>query len=161
MTAAPYVGNTPTDVGKTRCRLLWLYASWKHPPRTWGRRHHGPCVVERLRNTPTNVGKTVPGQYVYAYCQKHPHERGEDLIEMLHVKPHIETPPRTWGRRVPQMSFRNRQRNTPTDVGKTISWFCLLCYLQKHPHRRGEDMFFKWRIWENKETPPQTWGRHS
>ena len=49
--------------------------------------------------------------------------------------------------------------NTPTSVGKTTRSTSSLAASRKHPHKRGEDPGFeRWSI-DDKETPPQAWGR--
>src|SRR5690606_24710270 len=71
-------GNTPTDVGKTWCGYNAARVLGKHPhgrgedaqerisgqpaaetpPRTWGRQRQLSDLSGRIRNTPTDVGKT-------------------------------------------------------------------------------------------------------
>ena len=92
-------GNTPTCVGKTvtdttreatgrkhphvrgeDCILFWDAAYPKEtPPRTWGRPCFSTTRAQRLRNTPTCVGKTRHPRKAGMCRQKHPHVRGEDL----------------------------------------------------------------------------------
>ena len=52
------------------------------------------------RNTPTNVGKTWQVGPNLGPTWKHPHERGEDFTQMAQEDGEVETPPRTWGRRL-------------------------------------------------------------
>ncbi len=112
------LGNTPTPVGKTqsdqhidqikrkhphargedsKCNP-YILADKETPPRPWGRRWAVIIRSQRVRNTPTPVGKT-PG----ACCEardlgKHPHARGEDPLSSIWKKSTAETPPRPWGR---------------------------------------------------------------
>ncbi len=51
--------------------------------------------------------------------------------------------------------------NTPTGVGKTVAFKSNSRPGQKHPHRRGEDYASKAKRVDEKETPPQAWGRPS
>ena len=51
----------------------------------------------------------------------------------------METPPRTWGRLRHSPVLWRSQRNTPTDVGKTLLAQRWDVGCQKHPHGRGED----------------------
>ena len=71
----------------------------------------------------------------------------------------LETPPQAWGR--PQYITRNVlcYGNTPTGVGKTLQALYLQNGLQKHPHRRGEDISRSTNWSSETETPPQAWGR--
>ena len=136
--AAP-VRNTPTHVGKTACQRLRRQPYQKHPhargedgfpevlrdlgaetpPRTWGRRGARPRRHPCRGNTPTHVGKTDTAPPQRAQARKHPHARGEDSYWMGAYFPHLETPPRTWGRLHKAGNFPRRVRNTPTHVGKT------------------------------------------
>ncbi len=48
------------------------------PPRAWGRQYSVIVGEARFGNTPTCVGKTLPGIPGMAGNKKHPHVRGED-----------------------------------------------------------------------------------
>ena len=173
--------NTPTHVGKTDAQPAGRLKAGKHPhargedvrrpekmksepetpPRTWGRRSGRSGSTTRKGNTPTHVGKTLE---IFSPChsaRKHPHARGEDVraISIAGVK--IETPPRTWGRRIECSGPDGEPRNTPTHVGKTDLTRSYLDTLRKHPHARGEDHGAHPRGVGRPETPPRTWGRHS
>ena len=50
-------------------------------------------------------------------------------------------------------------RNTPTGVGKTVRSNSLLCFLQKHPHGRGENKPPIFQAVVKLETPPRAWGK--
>src|SRR5690554_4822827 len=112
-----------------------------------------------LRNTPTDVGKTVINHAGCVWHRKHPHGRGEDIGAHALSVFHAETPPRTWGRRQPETGQRERRRNTPTDVGKTLCILWLFLIFWKHPHGRGEDSSSICLTSSFTETPPRTWGR--
>ena len=93
-----FLGNTPTDVGKTCLSAQAVTVSWKHPhgrgedsspvspaqyrtetpPRTWGRLCGRGFGKTWYGNTPTDVGKTAQNDNGYSLSQKHPHGRGED-----------------------------------------------------------------------------------
>ena len=111
------------------------------------------------RNTPTSVGKTKRARRVEVTQEKHPHERGEDLLPVTFGRPATETPPRAWGR----PGARNGQprccRNTPTSVGKTHTAFLTWPAVRKHPHERGEDLMSVPLFLALAETPPRAWGR--
>ncbi len=70
-----------------------------------------------------------------------------------------ETPPRVWGRLIDGFKNRNRFRNTPTCVGKTLSKYAEALGVKKHPHVCGEDICSKCKVEKNLETPPRVWGR--
>ena len=129
------------------------------PPRAWGRLLLFPHHTTPTRNTPTCVGKTPYGREGYTPVQKHPHVRGEDLQRLVCAELQLETPPRAWGRRWRVLKPGGTLRNTPTCVGKTISYIACIHSFEKHPHVRGEDSqtSINPRSWQ--ETPPRAWGR--
>ena len=71
----------------------------------------------------------------------------------------IETPPQAWGRLGDNERVLMAARNTPTGVGKTNHEYRATRVVEKHPHRRGEDLPFLLRAERSLETPPQAWGR--
>src|SRR5690554_1233237 len=96
------IRNTPTHVGKTP-QLTTLYIQTKKhphacgedvcalndvknptetPPRMWGRPIQMNGTVFKIRNTPTHVGKTIPGSKIEVRTKKHPHACGEDLYPL-------------------------------------------------------------------------------
>ena len=129
------------------------------PPRTWGRPARFNAAAMIARNTPTDVGKTVRWLRQCKPDKKHPHGRGEDKKGAKHRVFPLETPPRTWGRRSPFIVSEFIHRNTPTDVGKTNDEREQKILLEKHPHGRGEDLWFAPTASWSWETPPRTWGR--
>ena len=151
--------NTPTCVGKTRCRSTMTSSPWKHPhvrgedftrinarpaiqetpPRAWGRRLVTGIWSISSRNTPTCVGKTWTGVSPAFAPWKHPHVRGEDFNTAL------------WK--------IGLQGNTPTCVGKTKNFLLAVRVAQKHPHVRGEDGLRRTGGQSRTETPPRAWGR--
>ena len=171
--------NTPTDVGKTntpptnpapvkkhphgRGEDVWCATApcltTETPPRTWGRQGATDKRTVRLRNTPTDVGKTAPRWRGRDASGKHPHGRGEDRIIAKAWRSCVETPPRTWGRLNPAADQESARGNTPTDVGKTRVFRPVPRPAWKHPHGRGEDAGAKRSACPAPETPPRTWGR--
>ena len=142
--------------------VVVVVAAWKHPhrrgedlsrpaddhpgretpPQAWGRLLLPPAPPLPPGNTPTGVGKTEFNQVTQAAIQKHPHRRGEDCSLPRSPAPWSETPPQAWGRHYPNFNPLNRSRNTPTGVGKTVCVTTKNGPLQKHPHRRGEDLYW-------------------
>ena len=140
---------------------MFLICETETPPRTWGRLGDFPPAPDPRRNTPTHVGKTTNRQSAIADDWPPPHARGEDVQDAgtSQPRPTMETPPRTWGRRLHPVGERRTERNTPTHVGKTRASRPPPSTAWKHPHARGEDYLYRaWQTW-NKETPPRTWGR--
>ncbi len=114
-----------------------------------------------IRNTPTCVGKTITPPTPATNEKKHPHVRGEDVFFIRFAREKKETPPRAWGRLSGCRRTTVRRRNTPTCVGKTITPPTPATNVKKHPHVRGEDVFFIRFVRDKKETPPRAWGRLS
>ena len=106
------------------------------------------------------MGKTYRLCIVQTVHWKHPHGRGEDVIEPYIAADDMETPPRAWGRRGFFALHPSFVRNTPTGVGKTVTTAALPTTSEKHPHGRGEDCEQSHVLSYLKETPPRAWGRH-
>ena len=68
------------------------------PPHAWGRPLGLYVETDTIRNTPTCVGKTWGPSCQVPECRKHPHMRGEDLVDLVGVLLMLETPPHAWGR---------------------------------------------------------------
>ena len=152
-------GNTSTDVEKTlslfpqRITLKkhlhgrgedpvvsgHTFPLWETPPRTW--RRQGPLFYSysTVRNTSTDVEKTISDPLSVVFDRKHLHGRGEDskLLQLLNLLQ--ETPPRTWRRLHRFPVIPDQTGNTSTDVEKTLLWVLDLVLLWKHLHGRGED----------------------
>ena len=175
----PFIGNTPTCVGKTRHSYFRETGLQKHPhvrgedfgvgvrvgsavetpPRAWGRRGFRPLWRPHGRNTPTCVGKTRWYSDNHIKREKHPHVRGEDPTGEEQRSPLLETPPRAWGRQIRRRNFRNSTGNPPTCVGKTFACGSTSDAGWKHPHVRGEDSARPLPVTRMPETPPRAWGR--
>ena len=169
---------TPTCVGKTEEEIDGGLMSAVHPhmrgedapaiacvgptpgspPHAWGR-HVGRGCIERVRFTPTCVGKTRTGRLNRPSTAVHPHMRGEDAngdalasAAIATVHPHMRgedsgplrqsshrsgSPPHAWGRRHGRTS---------------IPWLSSV-----HPHMRGEETGpLSLAI---TGSPPHAWGR--
>ena len=136
---ANIVWKHPHGRGEDNPFLISFCAFKETPPRAWGRPIISLHIFLLYRNTPTGVGKTSCTTTCTITCRKHPHGRGEDIIEALWCVPTKETPPRAWGRLNKGYLLRSLFRNTPTGVGKTITRVFLVFFGRKHPHGRGED----------------------
>jgi len=73
-------------------------ARYGSPPRAWGRREFSPCDLDRLRFTPTCVGKTADESGRQRQRAVHPHVRGEDVVIIVVAVGRVGSPPRAWGR---------------------------------------------------------------
>ena len=113
----PQRGNTPTGVGRTLSSSAPACLSRKHPhrrgedfvcvcfyfieletpPQAWGGRTISKASVNRLRNTPTGVGRTSQNHRQTKRVWKHPHRRGEDFYPSRLILRSSETPPQAWG----------------------------------------------------------------
>ncbi len=97
----------------------FLVRFWETPPLAWGRRGNHCTIMLTSRNTPTGVGKTLHTTNEPVNFWKHPHWRGEDRRQCQLRARRPETPPLAWGRPAEVEAPTDRQRNTPTGVGKT------------------------------------------
>ena len=152
-------GNTSTDVEKTRGHKQGnatlkkhlhgrgedlLLREWPHiaretPPRTWRRPQESWVELPTVRNTSTDVEKTYVSPIDGYGGKKHLHGRGEDNVVPRSVYWIEETPPRTWRRPVDRNTTPVVNRNTSTDVEKTICCCACSSSFWKHLHGRGED----------------------
>ncbi len=112
-----------------------------------------------IGNTPTCVGKTSKSRSLIQERKKHPHVRGEDTSPQWAARLRSETPPHAWGRPLLPACSGQRQRNTPTCVGKTHGTRLDGKLHGKHPHLRGEDTGHTTAQRSSPETPPRAWGR--
>ena len=149
----------PHGRGEDNSRALNVMSGTETPPRAWGRPGGRQLPVGPLGNTPTGVGKTLPGSRWRWRSWKHPHGRGEDLMNNVVQVRKLETPPRAWGRQSRPDLARLQDGNTPTGVGKTSPYFCERSRPWKHPHGRGEDAGCVGIDASLQETPPRAWGR--
>ena len=137
------VGNTPTRVGKTFLTTSKSITIGKHPhaggedgspqkgmslmletpPRGWGRLCPQSSNNHDFRNTPTRVGKTETGTPTNRGRWKLPHAGGEDRGPRSTTGSHWETPPRGWGRPAVVHGTVKTSGNTPTRVGKTLTYY--------------------------------------
>ena len=134
---------TPTCVGNTCSRRLWVAQASVHPhvrgeyafgqldlrqlrgspPRAWGIQDIEASLADLGRFTPTCVGNTRPGPHTSTRRPVHPHVRGEYSGDGWITQEEIGSPPRAWG--IPRYSFRRlvASRFTPTCVGNTYQAF--------------------------------------
>ena len=133
----------------------------------------------QLRNTSTDVEKTLRIPIWVLSMRKHLHGRGEDLSIRRTSLFILETPPRTLRRRFVHHEVIRVGGNTSTDVEKTSSAEMSTSLREKHLHGRGEDRSIQCAesIWQKHlhgrgedrtgiradrglpETPPRTWRR--
>ena len=105
------------------------------------------------------MGKTYNAPFAADHHRKHPHSRGEDFRCQGGECLKKETPPLAWGRLALTRKITDVDGNTPTRVGKTETPRLAEVFSQKHPHSRGEDSAFPYRLLFRWETPPLAWGR--
>ena len=73
----------PHACGEDADAIVAQLAYEETPPRMWGRLFLQPLVTEKVRNTPTHVGKTKSKASPIYTGKKHPHACGEDLSSLL------------------------------------------------------------------------------
>ena len=198
--AAAISRNTPTHVGKTCACVEHQFRCSEHPhacgentldhnymgcfcgtpPRMWGKLDKRKREAERMRNTPTHVGKTIYWGTTMSNQPEHPHACGENDITLGGDAYESGTPPRMWGKRAylaglhrlvsehphacgENGDYDDRQAivdwNTPTHVGKTIGYAQAITLKPEHPHACGENTFNLTRIVCINGTPPRMWGK--
>ena len=111
------------------------------PPRAWGGPHRGPQQRQRIRLTPTCVGRTALPRRWDLPRSAHPHVRGEDFAPPRSTGVGRGSPPRAWGGRLPIGRLTISLRLTPTCVGRTDARRVFPYAFSAHPHVRGEDMW--------------------
>ena len=132
-------------------------------PPTWGKLSRFNAGLDKRRNIPTYVGKTVGEEFIEVHFWKHPHLRGENAGETVTAAAARETSPPTWGKlpkpaaagptssNIPTYvgktsgigsSSGSSAGNIPTYVGKTRDHGASGAGRQKHPHLRGENARF-------------------
>ena len=89
------------------------------PPRVWGKLSGITSPFVFTRYTPTCVGKTFMETALMMDIQVHPHVCGENYHPASSPNPPIGTPPRVWGKLHNDHGDLDRERYTPTCVGKT------------------------------------------
>ena len=148
------------------------------PPRAWGGLHTGTGSRVSKGITPTGVGRTAARSWRRNPRTDHPHGRGEDLIGVYADLERAGSPPRAWGGHPPQSGGVNlhritprawggrrvrglvddRDRITPTGVGRTTDPREDRPASPDYPHGRGEDvqpLRFRTRT---SGSPPRAWG---
>ena len=150
---------TPTRVGKTRTGRMCCVISPVHPhacgenhrhpgqlidppgspPRVWGKHHVALAADQRVRFTPTRVGKTPSPVFCRRQSQVHPHACGENATYDLNAAAADGSPPRVWGKLGRRSTSRPKRRFTPTRVGKTLPALRPASPGLVHPHACGEN----------------------
>jgi hypothetical protein len=150
---------TPTCVGTTACRGLWLALVAVHPhvrgddwagvtyylftggspPRAWGRRRRRQRLAWRV--------------------SVHPHVRGDDWLPVPPALFGVGSPPRAWGRPDVECRVWHRYRFTPTCVGTTYLLSVKMPRSAVHPHVRGDDFAASTNLPSQFGSPPRAWGR--
>ena len=124
-----------------------------------GRRWYTPHILEIVRNTPADAGKTCRTVRPECKRRKHPRGCGEDAGKLEKTGSASETPPRMRGRLLKKSTEELEKRNTPADAGKTPYLTGEQEYPEKHPRGCGEDSAERPRAVFALETPPRMRGR--
>ncbi len=139
--------------GSTRCGLIGS------PPRSWGKPDSGNAGRNRLRFTPTLVGKTSPAGTPADRMAVHPHARGENTVTPAVIRPPNGSPPRSWGKPHNRLPAADLTRFTPTLVGKTRRTPAATPPPTVHPHARGENTLHGCPSQSYTGSPPRSWGK--
>ncbi len=140
------------------CHLMQICYSGS-PPRAWGKFRIALRHADRVRFTPTRVGKmshpsrSSPGPSV------HPHARGENQYPIAQSAGKPGSPPRAWGKWTSVAAGGDDGRFTPTRVGKISRLASHLARAAVHPHARGENARIRFRQRRPCGSPPRAWGK--
>ena len=89
----------------------------------------------------------------------HPHVRGDGLLLAPVIRHTAGSPPRAWGRRLPQVRSHTRPRFTPTCVGTASAGVRPGVSAAVHPHVRGDGTAAIHSLLRISGSPPRAWGR--
>ena len=129
------------------------------PPQVWGKLVGRRGADNRIRFTPTGVGKTPSRELILSVHEVHPHRCGENQFRSIDMPRGQGSPPQVWGKRRHHSGVSNGYRFTPTGVGKTVGRRAVGRYDEVHPHRCGENNR-GWGIeYRPVGSPPQVWGK--
>ena len=131
------------------------------PPRVWGKRKRNPDITQRLRFTPTRVGKTQTPATLLDAPSVHPHACGENRRRLSHRPARCGSPPRVWGKRQPERDDDRHRGFTPTRVGKTCRLQGSGTLIAVHPHACGENQNIAIGPGDEVGSPPRVWGKHT
>ena len=149
----------PRERGADKKRKRGADENLETPPRTRGRRIISRWYGTDRGNTPANAGQTILSRLSPDLIQKHPRERGADLIISTKKNSSKETPPRTRGRRRSSRLSASFPGNTPANAGQTRRDPRKAEACRKHPRERGADYGVAGIQSYGMETPPRTRGR--
>ena len=139
--AVPHHGITPADAGKTERVRIRRVAIQDHPrgcgenrkgksnsamrrgspPRMRGKHLIAGILLDRIRITPADAGKTLHGLVPGVAVGDHPRGCGENPLSALSNRLQRGSPPRMRGKRVERYNGKFTDRITPADAGKTLS----------------------------------------
>ena len=88
------------------------------PPHVWGKLWPVNENTARMRITPTCVGKALADALYDLFVKDHPHMCGESNLVSFILTLCIGSPPHVWGKQAKLTANQERQRITPTCVGK-------------------------------------------
>ena len=129
-----------------------------HPHERGADRVLGASADGLTRSTPTSVGRTRKSQPYELSVSEHPHERGADNVRLDRNVGKDGAPPRAWGGRGLCRRRLDRQRSTPTSVGRTGEGVGRADAVAEHPHERGADVGTCPVSALDHGAPPRAWG---
>jgi len=174
----PVFRFTPTRVGRLDCALHTTQGTSVHPhtrgeissahyrpagdhgspPHAWGDFHIVAFEPANQRFTPTRVGRFGPRESPRPPAPVHPHTRGEIIrCARLHQAA-VGSPPHAWGDWRRRAGRGDRERFTPTRVGRLSRVRTVRVCSSVHPHTRGEIHSLAAILHGKLGSPPHAWG---
>ena len=133
----------PRGCGENVCRRNHRYRRTGSPPRMRGKHLIAGILLDRIRITPADAGKTCFLSPLFLLSQDHPRGCGENFVKLNCPTALPGSPPRMRGKRWVRGGLLSESGITPAGAGKTTSHFSHTKLLQDHPRRCGEN-----RVWD-------------
>ncbi len=110
----------PRACGENCLTLFAVVGSVGSPPRMRGKQDDDAEDDGLHRITPAHAGKTARRERQDAKRADHPRACGENLVQQLHIRAHIGSPPRMRGKPEHETTILPGFRITPAHAGKTL-----------------------------------------
>ena len=150
---------TPTCVGK-RVLRTGTPDVWKDHPHLRGEKPTYTGIADICRGSPPLAwGKGFLMAIAINRTEDHPHLRGEKLSNRSMPASTMGSPPLAWGKVTAFWGSVDRNRITPTCVGKRRCSWLIAPATQDHPHLRGEKESKSDRATGFPGSPPLAWGK--
>ena len=117
-TSSPHTVH-PHTRGEIKSSVLVPGPVGGSPPHAWGDRHGLQVAAQRLRFTPTRVGRSEAERRGVCHMSVHSHTRGEIACSVVDYDSDPGSPPHAWGDLLVADGRGGPCRFTPTRVGRS------------------------------------------